>query len=440
MDERCRRFIEKMKENEKNGNSKSAYACVVKFLQYQKDRYEKREIQDDFTSLSIKPGKVRLSSLNTYSLVELRYEHGFVVGTLRTTLDRQFSVVFSDRYGQGDPPRWISGKVFFIEKANLLWIKEIERPWNAAISNNGTVALLYSLYRDSRSSGSPKEFLDLGGTLTVIEKSGKTLFSYEFGSNIEGCAITQDSDLVVVGTLYPDNSVYCFYVGEKKELPSKYKGIHRKNASTGLEFRGKGLLWKYKSHGRRKPILGLEFRGNQILVFTGRSDATMEKEYELNLDGTLTVEYQNKLETLKKIKKQRPQEKVASLLAMATSSNKQDAIEGLFELISFAKTKGSIPHYDSIINTLGSRLEAAEDGVFNLIWEVMRQILKRKPQALNPIMPEIISRLKKTAQNNLSLTLMILGELGGVNPSWIKAEKQFIEQKRKTSNIGKNRM
>jgi hypothetical protein len=184
----------------------------------------------------------------------------------------------------------------------------------------------------------------------------------------------------------------------------------------------------------------LEFRGNQILVFTGRSDATMEKEYELNLDGTLTVEYQNKLETLKKIKKQRPQEKVASLLAMATSSNKQDAIEGLFELISFAKTKGSIPHYDSIINTLGSRLEAAEDGVFNLIWEVMRQILKRKPQALNPIMPEIISRLKKTAQNNLSLTLMILGELGGVNPSWIKAEKQFIEQKRKTSNIGKNRM
>ena len=44
MDERCRGFIEKMKENEKNGNSKRAYACVVKFLQYQKDRYDKKEI------------------------------------------------------------------------------------------------------------------------------------------------------------------------------------------------------------------------------------------------------------------------------------------------------------------------------------------------------------------------------------------------------------
>jgi hypothetical protein len=39
MDERCRRFIEKIKEKEKTGNSKWAYACVVKFLQYQKDRH-----------------------------------------------------------------------------------------------------------------------------------------------------------------------------------------------------------------------------------------------------------------------------------------------------------------------------------------------------------------------------------------------------------------
>jgi integrase len=44
MGERCRGFIEKMKETEKNDNVKWAYACVVKFLQYQKDRYDKKEI------------------------------------------------------------------------------------------------------------------------------------------------------------------------------------------------------------------------------------------------------------------------------------------------------------------------------------------------------------------------------------------------------------
>ena len=44
MYERCIRFVAKVKENEENGNSKLAYACVVKFLQYQKDRYDKKEI------------------------------------------------------------------------------------------------------------------------------------------------------------------------------------------------------------------------------------------------------------------------------------------------------------------------------------------------------------------------------------------------------------
>jgi hypothetical protein len=44
MEERCRRFVAKVKENEGIGNSKWAYACVVKFLQHQKDRYDKKEI------------------------------------------------------------------------------------------------------------------------------------------------------------------------------------------------------------------------------------------------------------------------------------------------------------------------------------------------------------------------------------------------------------
>jgi len=44
MEERCRRFIEKVKESEENGNSKWVYASVIKFLQYQKDRCDKKEI------------------------------------------------------------------------------------------------------------------------------------------------------------------------------------------------------------------------------------------------------------------------------------------------------------------------------------------------------------------------------------------------------------
>ena len=44
MEERCRRFVEKVKESEENDNSKWAYAAVIKFLQHQKDRCDKKEI------------------------------------------------------------------------------------------------------------------------------------------------------------------------------------------------------------------------------------------------------------------------------------------------------------------------------------------------------------------------------------------------------------
>jgi hypothetical protein len=44
MEERCRRFVEKVKESEENDNSKWRYACVVNFLPHQKNRCDKKEI------------------------------------------------------------------------------------------------------------------------------------------------------------------------------------------------------------------------------------------------------------------------------------------------------------------------------------------------------------------------------------------------------------
>ena len=44
MEDKCRRFVEKGKESEQNGNSKWGYTCVVRFLQHQRDRCDKKEI------------------------------------------------------------------------------------------------------------------------------------------------------------------------------------------------------------------------------------------------------------------------------------------------------------------------------------------------------------------------------------------------------------
>ena len=46
MEERCRRFVEKVKESEENGNSKGSYACVVNFLHHQKNRCDKKKSLD----------------------------------------------------------------------------------------------------------------------------------------------------------------------------------------------------------------------------------------------------------------------------------------------------------------------------------------------------------------------------------------------------------
>ena len=53
MEGRCRGFVVKVKENEENGNIKWAYACVVKFLQHQKDRYDKKRSRDPLSAEDI---------------------------------------------------------------------------------------------------------------------------------------------------------------------------------------------------------------------------------------------------------------------------------------------------------------------------------------------------------------------------------------------------
>jgi outer membrane protein assembly factor BamB len=211
----------------------------------------------------------------------------FFYGTLRTSQNKQFCVVFRDGYG--DSKKWINGKVVLIEKDDLLWIKEFERPSNGAVSDNGRIVLVHTINRDYSRLSSPKEFIELGSKLTVIERSGEEIFAYDFGSNVEPCLISSDGNLVSVATAMPDNSVYCFDPQQKR------------------------MLWKYKNHNKIGGVSGLKFNGNEIDVFAGVSMATKEKQYALKLDGTLSQEYEKELQTLKKIKKLVPRERESSL-------------------------------------------------------------------------------------------------------------------------------
>lgn len=166
----------------------------------------------------------------------------------------QFSVFLSDGYimVENNSKKWINGKVWLKENENIIWIKKIERPINAVVSDNGKVTLLQTIYiNHSKSSSKTTEFQELGGKLTVMEKFDKPIFTYDFESNLESCSISSDGNLVSVATLSPDNSIYCFDLGQKR------------------------LLWKYKNHARRK-VLKLQFKEDKIEVFTGLTLTTIK--------------------------------------------------------------------------------------------------------------------------------------------------------------------
>lgn len=328
--------------------------------------------------------------------------------TFITSTNNRFSVFYNydeDKFYSESQKR-ISGNIYLKEENNLLWIKNFENPINAAVSDNGRVALLHKRqtdYSKFSSSANPKESIDLGGTLTAFENDGQQIFTYNFDSNLEGCSISSDGKLISVSTLFPDNSIYCF------------------------DLQNRNLLWKYKNHSR-KVILKLQFNNkNNIVVFTGSNTSTTEKEYVMQLDGNLEPSYAHVVNNLNKIKKQPPEQKVESLIAMVDSGERDKIIEGIALLKTFVTTKGSFPYHSRIIEILSKFIQTEDNGIFDNLWIVLKSILKNQPQIIEPLIPKILLRFKKLGKEDGN-TLRYLGDLGKVNPQWIINEIPLIKQ------------
>jgi len=270
----------------------------------------------------------------------------------------------------------------------------------------GVQQLIYTASNDYSisSSSKPQEFVNLGGKMIIIEKTGEEIFIYDFGSNIEGCDISPNGNLVSVASAVPDNSVYCFDIQQNK------------------------LLWKYKNHARR-IVLKLQFTENNIDVFTGHNTATINKAYSLQPDGNLTPYFTKEKEIIDTIKKQPAEQKCNSLIQMINSGERPKILESLWQLTSFVSTKGSFPFYTRIVEVLSHYVKTEDQEIFDIVWKIIRGILKKQPQVLTPLIPEIISGFKESSSKDDEEILRYLGELGGVNPKWIINELLLIKQK-----------
>lgn len=384
--------------------------------------HEKESRNYVFVDHILKPGKISIQKITYDSFTQVRIKQGNVSlsGTPTYSENGQYTVVQSSGFGFGGSNRWINGKICLIEYDALLWVKDVEKPLNAQVSNNGRVLLLHTVKRDySQISHPPKEFVDLGCKLTAMEKSGQEMFSYEFGSDSYHCAISPNGDMALVATLSPDNSIYFF------DLDRIYsKGLKLENPG-GLQKKG---YWKYKHHARN-GISKMQFKEDVIDVFTGNST---DIQYALRLDGTLLPEYAEELENLAKIKKQKPDQKVQSLIKMINSSKRHESVEGLTRLATFVSTKGSLPFYDRISKALLEYISTEDSEIFSIIWKIIRGMLKKQPIAVEPLIPILLSKLKKSFKGDK--ILMYLGELGGYNPKWVLNELPAIKQKLKSND------
>ena len=253
--------------------------------------------------------------------------------------------------------------------------------------------------------------------MTVIEKTGVEIFCHEFGSNSFACDISSDGQLIVFSTFRPDNTIYCFDM--------KYLGSNDLKLADSIEPK-KGF-WKYKNHSR-KVVVRLQIIENFIEVFTGYTLSSFEKEYSLYTNGTLLPEYAKELENISKLKKQKPEQKVELLITMINSGERKKLVEGLHQLVRFATTKGSLPYYQNIVEAIQKYIKSNDPEVFDILWKVIIGIIKKQPDLMEPYIPDIIERLKRSGVLDEDYIFHI-GELGGVDPKWILNEIPLIRQK-----------
>lgn len=130
-------------------------------------------------------------------------------------------------------------------------------------------------------------------------------------------------------------------------------------------------------------MLKLEFIGNNIDIFTGKSLATINKEYSLQIDGNLTPFYTKEKENIDIIKKQPVELKYNSLINMISSGEKQEIFEGLSQLVSFVSTKRSLPFHARIVEVLYEYIQTGDQEVFDIVWKIIRGILKKTTSSTN---------------------------------------------------------
>jgi len=326
-------------------------------------------------------------------------EKEWFYGQFRESSNKQYLGIFHDGHLEvsDNKESWINGSVCMIENENLLWTKEIERPIDIAVSDNGIMVIVANPYRAKVPDTKPVPGIDLGGEISVIDKVGNTILEESFTSNVYTCAISSDGKLVFSSTLIPDDSIYCFNIDTKQQE------------------------WKYKNHDRNR-VLGLSFIDNIVKVSKNGKFSSNDISYELNSDGILIEKYARILKNIDEIKKHPIEQAIESLLLLLKSKNRNELLNALVQLRPLLYDKKSPTYYLEVAKCLKPLLDKNDKEIFDLVWKIITTISRKDPHTIDCIASDLINRIKKLNSEYADAYLWYFDALAGINPLWLEKE------------------
>ncbi|RLF07067.1 MAG: hypothetical protein DRJ69_07465, partial [Thermoprotei archaeon] len=261
-------------------------------------------------------------------------------------------------------------------------------PDKCAVSNNGIVAVINSPIKDKQV-----------GSLHVYDENGRTLFEKVFKSYMSGCAITPDGRCLAAATLYPDNTVYFFDI-ETRELK-----------------------WSYKNP-RKEAIIDVSISDDKIHVWIGKSEVSKRIGYSLDFEGQLTGEYIESLEKLKTISTGPIEKSIETLISLLESNDNEQVLDGLKELK--ANIRRLAKYAEQLTSHISRHLDSEDKKIAELSRDVMVRLGKLAPDAIEPYVEAIIKSAENMASKYSVEPLFTLGELGEINPKWVKDKIPMI--------------
>lgn len=254
----------------------------------------------------------------------------------------------------------------------------------------------------------------LTSSILIFDENNLKVSSFNFPALIEAKTISPDKRKGIFATLYPDNMIYCYDI----------------DLNT--------IIWRYKNHSH-KPVLKLDARDNMILVFTGSSVNSANEEYQLTLNGELKESSESGLKMIDTTKDLPAYTAVKILLDMIRTADRTILFKALIMLQSKMYDKKSLTLYPEILHAV-TPLLPMDDEIFELIWKILRRIMRKNPIILDNVIQALLSRIKKIRPNSKEIFMWYLDELGGINSDWIKTEIPEITKVFNTSNDANERV